>query len=646
MPAMAAAQEEPLGLVKPAPLPPPPSIFLDQPSMINGDSQSQQPQDDLALAYISRMLMEEDIIDKFFYQHPEHPTLLQAEQPFAEILSASGITTAGAHGSSALLPSQGNNTGIMASGFLSSEVLSPALILNGTVTAEEHSSGVTMGDLSSMAFFKGMEEANSFLPTVNVMVDARGRKKRSGMDGETEACMGRSSKQIAVRVLAHGDSAEEDTALELDLLILNGYNMHSNETMKERGDEAAYQSICRKAPCVRHSARQKVVADLETLLIRCAEAVATNDRSNAGDLLKKIKQHSLPTGDARQRLAYYFAEGLEARLAGTGRQMYHSITMANHTSTVELFKSYHLCIVACCFLKVSLNFSNKNIYNAVAGRKKLHIVHYGVNDGFQWPDLLRWLADREGGPPEVRITGIISPQPGPCPAKQAKETKRRLSYCARQFGVPFKFHAIIAKLEAVHAEDLDIDPDEVLVVNNMFHFRTLMDESLTFDMENPRDLVLNTIRKMKPSMLIHAAVNGAYSSAFFMTRFRQALNNFTAQFDMMETTMMQNKDKRLLVERHIFARSVMNIIACEGPDRVERPQNYKEWHARNQRAGLRQLSLDPDIVKMLKDQVKKQYHKHFMIDEDQRWLLLGWKGRVLYALSTWVAADASGSQLE
>ena len=97
------------------------------------------------------------------------------------------------------------------------------------------------------------------------------------------------------------------------------------------------------------------------------------------------------------------------------------------------------------------------------------------------------------------------------------------------------------------------------------------------------------------------------------------------------------------MERDIFARSAINRVACEGTDRVERPQNYKEWHARNQRAGLRQLSLDPDIVKMLKDQVKKQYHKHFMICEDHRWILQVWKVRVLYAQSTWAAADATGS---
>ncbi|CAM0874242.1 unnamed protein product [Alopecurus aequalis] len=665
---MAATQDKLLALVEPAP--PSPSIFLGCPSTTHSDSQ--QPQDDQALAYISRMLMDEDIIvDKFFDQYPDHPMLQQAEQPFAEILSAPGASSAHAQESSTLLTGHGNHTGTgsMVSGFLSGEVRNPAFFLNGTATAEEPS----MGMLSSMAFLKGMEEANRFLPTHNGLTDDRGHKKRfDDMDGETVACMGRSSKQIAVLVPSDSEQGRLQKlgtpvrVLKWGLIYFKIVQpaLHweegiwgplesggpvrlitSNMAIDGPGDKAVPQRICRKAPRVRRSTWQMMVTDLETLLIHCAEAVATGDRRRAGDLLERIKRHSLPTGDAMQRLAHYFAEGLEARLAGTGWQLYHTTTVAKRASIMELLKGYHLYMATCCFLKLSIHFSNKNIYNAVAGRKKLHIVHYGANDGFQWLELLRWLAEREGGPPEVRLTGITSPEPGLCPAKETEEARRRLSYCASQLGVPLKFRAIIAKSELVRAEDLDIDPEEVLVVSNMFHFRTLLDESLIFDTVNPRDLVLNTVRKMRPAMFVHAAVNGSYSSAFFKTRFRQALQNFTAQFDMMETTMPRDNSKRLLVERDVFARCAMNIIACEGADRVERPQSYKEWQAQNHRAGLKQLPLDPDIVQILKDQVKEQYHRHFVVNEDGQWLLLGWKGRVLYALSTWAADDASDSQL-
>ncbi|XP_066334349.1 scarecrow-like protein 9 [Miscanthus floridulus] len=239
-------------------------------------------------------------------------------------------------------------------------------------------------------------------------------------------------------------------------------------------------------------------------------------------------------------------------------------------------KKRHESMASGCFLPVQLHFSNKTIYTAVAGRKMLHIVDCGLGHGIQWPDLLRWLSRREGGPPEVRLTGIDKPQPGFLPAWRVEETGRRLSACARQFGVPFEFRGVANKQpEAIHVEDLDIDPDEVLVVNSMFHLETLMDESIVVERPNPRDVVLGTIGKMRPSVFVHGIVNGSHSSAFFMARFRDALQRYTALFDMMGTIAPRDDDKRLLVEQDMFARCATSVIACEGLERVERPHNYK-----------------------------------------------------------------------
>ena len=73
---------------------------------------------------------------------------------------------------------------------------------------------------------------------------------------------------------------------------------------------------------------------------------------------------------------------------------------------------------------------------------------------------------------------------------------------------------------------------------------------------------------------------------------------------------------------------------------MERAETYKQWQVRNHRAGLRQLPLDPDVVKDVREKVREHYHKDFVIDVDHQWLLEGWKGRILYAMSTWVADDA------
>jgi len=135
-------------------------------------------------------------------------------------------------------------------------------------------------------------------------------------------------------------------------------------------------------------------------------------------------------------------------------------------------------------------------------------------------------------------------------------------------------------------------------------------------------------------------MNGTYSSPYFVPRFREALFHYSAMFDMMDVTTSRDSDLRVLVERDLFGQCAQNVIACEGLDRVERPETYKKWQLRNHRAGLRQLSLDPDIVKAVQESVRDKFHEDFVTDVDLQWLLGGWKGRILYAMSTWAAADA------
>uniref|UniRef100_A0A0A9E778 Uncharacterized protein n=1 Tax=Arundo donax TaxID=35708 RepID=A0A0A9E778_ARUDO len=514
-------------------------------------------------------------------------------------------------------------------------------------------------DMFTSAFLKGMEEASKFLPANSALdteahsrdhklerglavkeevVDGvfRSRKNRHGGD-DLEAGERRASKLMT-------PGTEEAAAREMfDEMMLHeqGVCMKGVQHLSISADSERVSGKKERRGWRAGDSSYDMV-DLHTLLLRCAQAVATDDRRGAHTLLVQIKRHSSPRGDATQRLAHCFAEGLEARLAGTGSQLYQSL-MLRRTSVVDFLKGYKLFMAACCCKKVAFTFSNKTICDAVAGRRRLHIVDYGLNYGFQWPGLLRGLATREGGPPVVRITGIDLPQPGFRPAYQIKETGLRLSKCAREIGVPFKFRGIAAKRESIRPEDLDIDPAEALVVSSLCHFGHLTDESVAIGRLSPRDQVLSNIRRMRPEVFIHGVMNGAYGTTYFPARFREVLFYFSAQFDLLDATVPRDSEEWLLVKRDIFGPAALNVIACEGADRVERPETYKQWQARNHRAGLRQLPLNPEVVKVVLDKVKDNYHKDFVVDKDQRWLLHRWKGRVLYALSTWVAADDASS---
>ncbi|WMV35916.1 hypothetical protein MTR67_029301 [Solanum verrucosum] len=87
---------------------------------------------------------------------------------------------------------------------------------------------------------------------------------------------------------------------------------------------------------------------------------------------------------------------------------------------------------------------------------------------------------------------------------------------------------------------------------------------------------------------------------------------------MMEATVPRENQERVLFEKVNFGKEIMNIVACEG---------------------FRQLPLEQDIVKGVRAKVQRRYHKDFLVDEDGYWMLQGWKGRVIYALSCWKPVD-------
>ncbi|GJM97088.1 hypothetical protein PR202_ga13989 [Eleusine coracana subsp. coracana] len=201
--------------------------------------------------------------------------------------------------------------------------------------------------------------------------------------------------------------------------------------------------------------------------------------------------------------------------------------------------------------------------------------------------------------------------------------------------VPFEYRAIAAKWDTIQAEDLKISSDELLVVNCLYRMRNMMDETVTDD--SPRTRVLNTINKMKPHLFIHGVVNGTYNAPFFVTRFKEALFHFSSLFDMLEVNASRTDELRLLIERDFFGREALNVIACEGTERIERPETYKQWQLRNLRAGFRQLPLNEEIMKRSRYKVNKSYHRDFLVDEDNKWMLQGWKGRIIFALSAWTS---------
>ncbi|KAH6828359.1 hypothetical protein C2S53_014135 [Perilla frutescens var. hirtella] len=476
---------------------------------------------------------------------------------------------------------------------------------------------------SVLQFKRGMEEASKFLPTSNQLIidldkyelpqksedistavvikaereethdssnGLKGRKHQYPDDDNLED-MERSSKQFATNV--------EDVELSemFDrVLLCNDIKTECCNEDTELPSPAPLPSPTvvpdgsngRRARTKKNE-RQGDSVDLRTLLISCAQSVAADDRRTAYEQLKQLMQHSSPTGDVYQRLAHVFASGLQARLGGTGTELYTSLTRRKITAAEKL-KAYQVYFSACPFKKLSISLANKMIASVASEATTLHIVDFGILYGFQWPILIQHLSERVGGPVKLRITGIEFPQPGFRPAERLEETGCRLAKYCERFGVPFEYQAIATQnWETIKVEDLKITSGEVLAVNSLFRFERLLDETVMVD--SPRDAVLNLVRKIKPHIFVNAVTNGSFSAPFFVTRFREALFHYSALFDMFDATLPRENPQRKDFEQDFLGREVINVVACEGAERVERPETYKQWQVRHIRAGAGKAGL-------------------------------------------------------
>ncbi|TVU47586.1 hypothetical protein EJB05_07192, partial [Eragrostis curvula] len=650
-------------------------------SMSRTTTEADNPEDwefisDESLNYISRMLMEEDIDEKVSMYQAESAALHTAAKPFYDILGhkfppspdyqpipwsldspaesgnsnhaqslASTVTSSSIGGavdsnqrySEQLETYQGLHgqssqtlVGPSSDSCIPDGVLEDPLITNGRIPEYLFES------LPTWNFRRGVEEAQKFLPVSDKLVidlEAIGvarpqetRKEFSLGARKAEVLNSRKNRQSEDLDLLEGRSIKQSAFCSDEPDWIEMFDDLLRQTEKKatvlremmRKEASKNSQVTQTKPSGPRSRGRKPtkrdVVDLRTILIHCAQAVAADDRRTANELLKQIRQHSKPNGDGTQRLAHCFADGLEARLAGTGSQLYHKL-VAKRTTVSDMLKAYHLYLAACPFKRLSHFLSNQTILSMTKNATKVHIIDFGIYFGFQWPCLIRRLSKREGGPPILRITGIDVPQPGFRPTEQIEETGQRLAEYARKFDVPFEYQGIASKWETIRVEDLKVGKDEVVIVNCLYRFRNLIDETVAVD--SPRNRVLNTIRQVNPAIFIHGIVNGSYSVPFFITRFREALFHFSALFDMLETTVPRDDAQRALVERDLFGREALNVIACEGSDRVERPETYKQWQVRNLRAGFVQAPLNQEIVMKAKDKVKDIYHKDFVIDEDR-----------------------------
>lgn len=371
--------------------------------------------------------------------------------------------------------------------------------------------------------------------------------------------------------------------------------------------------------------------ELKGVLCACAKALADNDMVTTEWLITELRQMVSVSGEPLQRLGAYLLEGLIARLASSGSSIYKALR-CKEPASAELFSYMYLLYEVCPYFKFGYMSANGAIAEAVKDESRVHIIDFQIAQGTQWIILIQALATRPGGPPQVRITGIDDSFSAYARGGGLDVVGKRLSKLAESCKVPFEFHAVGISGSEVQLEDLGVQPGEAIAVNFAMMLHHMPDESVSS--QNHRDRLLRLAKSLSPKVVTLVEQESNTNTAPFFPRFLETLNYYMAVFESIDVTMPREHRERISVEQHCLARDVVNIIACEGLERVERHELLGKWRSRFVMAGFMPYPLSSVVNATIKA-LLQNYSEKFTLEERDGALYLGWMNKALVASCAW-----------
>jgi GRAS domain family len=377
--------------------------------------------------------------------------------------------------------------------------------------------------------------------------------------------------------------------------------------------------------------RQEPLHMVKQLLTRCAEVLNEGRIDEFKMLEQQTRSMVSITGDPVQRVGAYLLEGLVARHENSGTNIYHTLK-CREPEGKELLSYMRILYDVCPYFKFGYMAANGAIAEAVRSENRIHIVDFQIAQGTQWITLIQALAARPGGPPHVRITGIDDPISKFARGDGLEVVSKMLQEMSKKFNIPLTFKGLPVYASEVTPEMLDIRPGEALAVNFTLLLHHTPDESV--DVNNPRDGLLRMVKSLSPKVTTIVEQESNTNTSLFLNRFMETLDYYSAMFESIDVTLPRESRERINVEQHCLAKDIVNIVACEGKERVERHELLGKWKSRLTMAGFEPYPLSTYVNSVIRKLLACYSDKYTLVETDGA-MLLGWKNRNLISASAW-----------
>ncbi|CAM6121542.1 unnamed protein product [Calypogeia fissa] len=380
-----------------------------------------------------------------------------------------------------------------------------------------------------------------------------------------------------------------------------------------------------------HSNQQDRGLLLVNLLVGCADAVANNNQGQAMSLLNELSQRVNQHGDSIERVASYFTYGLLAHIAnnGSGSSINRSVqikepTVADTLDALQVFSN------VCPFVRFGEVAAIQTFLEAFEREEDVHWVDLGMVPGSLWLpcNLLQALAARKGGPPKmIHFTGVQVNV-----STNDDQTGRQLKEFADTLNLNFIFQPVpIERLEKLKPWMLTNRVGQAVAVNCSAKMHTLLYD----EHGNCLHHVLAIIHSLSPKVFCFLEQEATHNAPTFLARFLEALHFYSAIFDSLEASLTRGSQERAKIEQLLLGQAIINIVAREGKDRVERHERLQQWRCRMAKSGYQQKPLSEAAIAQVKGLPSISYGTGFTVIEDRGSLVLNWQDRPLFTCSAW-----------
>ncbi|CAH2070224.1 unnamed protein product [Thlaspi arvense] len=379
-------------------------------------------------------------------------------------------------------------------------------------------------------------------------------------------------------------------------------------------------------------------------VMEIATAIAEGKTEIATEILARVSQTPNQRRNSEEKLVDFMVTALRVRI-------YPAESSVLPSPATELYGKEHLTStqllyeLSPCF-KLGFMAANLAILEAAGNNDgegmTMHVIDFDIGEGGQYVHLLHALSTRRHGknPPVVKITAVTNNNDRFAVVADGGEDRLKavgdlLSQLGDRNGISVRFNVVAGlRLGDLSRESLGCDSDEPLAVNLAFKLYRVPDESVCT--ENPRDELLRRVKGLNPRVVTLVEQEMNSNTAPFLGRVSESCACYGALLDSVESTVPSSNVDRAKVEEGI-GRKLVNAVACEGIDRIERCEVFGKWRMRMSMAGFELMPLSEKIAESMKSRLSngKGVHPGFTVKEDNGGVCFGWMGRTLAVASAW-----------